>query len=133
MATKAPTSTDVREDYGASGCLDDSPALFAWDQRYTLRQSSLQQLQEIAKCARLPELPVQTPFQTDPVCPTSNTILTLLAFCREMGLRGRSRMRKPELLQALEELHAHERIMSMHKSLQAPPGRRRPGKAGAAH
>ena len=53
--TCAPASPAVRENDGASlDCLDDSPALLAWDQRYTLRQSSLQTLQGIARCARLP-------------------------------------------------------------------------------
>lgn len=53
VATSVPASLAVQQDDGASECLDDSPALLAWDQKFTLRQSSLQHLQEIAKCARL--------------------------------------------------------------------------------
>ena len=53
VATSMLASVAVQQDDGASECFDDSPALLAWDQKFTLRQSSLQYLQEIAKCVGL--------------------------------------------------------------------------------
>ena len=62
------------------------------------------------------------------------TLYSQSLFCcgREVGLRSRSTLRERELLLALEELHAHERINCMHRSLQAPSRRGRTGKAGEA-